>query len=794
MLRLLRDPGVTHLGCATDHVIRSWRNERYAGYKTEAGMPPEILAQFELAEEALRAIGLVVWPMVEFEADDALATAAARWADSPGVERVVILSPDKDLAQCVRLDGRVVAFDRRRERIIDADAVRARFGVDPESIPDWLALVGDAADGFPGLRGWGERSASAVLARYVHLEAIPERAWEWDVSLRGAGALAETLRAGRAEALLYRELATLRTRRPASRVARRPGLAGGAPRAVQPAGARAAGTAPARSGPALAGVRVPARGPSAVDPAPVVRTGRRRRRAARARPGCAARPRCGTAVPPRPPATLRRTALPSTSIGGTTGVRSRISRPRNRGASPPGRRRSTSDQPSRTASSRSPAGTIVTSRTPSSTRASGVAWTTFAYSRELPTITWMTRPSHAARPSTVSSIGKGRNSGIARIIPSAIPPGPEPDLEARIRVVEHEPVDPDARHQEEPQEAPVGVHDPAHVHAPHVGVDQRGGGLFGRPRDAQLVRPEVRRAARQDPERGVPSDQDVRDVAQRAISAGPDHQPAPSSRASSTWRRTLAWRPRCATSTLQPARSSTGSTRWTGYGPRNDQGLSMIRARTFTQSRGSGGAWAAAPPDTLHAACDSCRAIRIRGSRYHRAHDARDGRLTQVTAGRAIVAALERSGIRHAFTVPGESFLELLDALRDSRIRLVAARHEAGAGFMAEAYGQLTGRPAVCLVTRAVGTANLSIALHTAVQDSTPLVAIAGQVPRGFRGREAFQEADLAGSFGALCKAGVELDDPRTMAARVERMVGIARQGRPGPVLLVLPEDALGER
>ncbi len=211
VLRLLRDPGVTHLGCATDHVVRSWRNERYAGYKTEAGMPPELLAQFELAEEALRAIGLVVWPMVEFEADDALATAAARWADSPGVARVVILSPDKDLAQCVRLDGRVVAFDRRRERIIDADAVRARFGVDPESIPDWLALVGDAADGFPGLRGWGERSASTVLARYVHLEAIPERAWEWDVSLRGAGALAETLRAGRAEALLYRELATLVT-------------------------------------------------------------------------------------------------------------------------------------------------------------------------------------------------------------------------------------------------------------------------------------------------------------------------------------------------------------------------------------------------------------------------------------------------------------------------------------------------------------------------------------------------------------------------------------------------------
>ncbi len=210
VLRLLREPGVTHLGCATDHVVRSWRNERYAGYKTEAGMPPELLAQFGLAEDALRAMGLVVWPMVEFEADDALATAAARWADAPGVERVVILSPDKDLAQCVRTDGRVVAWDRRRERLIDADAVRARFGVEPASIPDWLALVGDAADGYPGLRGWGERSASAVLRRYGHLEAIPERAEDWDVSVRNAGRLAAALRDGREEVRRYRELATLR--------------------------------------------------------------------------------------------------------------------------------------------------------------------------------------------------------------------------------------------------------------------------------------------------------------------------------------------------------------------------------------------------------------------------------------------------------------------------------------------------------------------------------------------------------------------------------------------------------
>ena len=210
VLRLLRQPEVTHLACATDHVIRSWRNERYAGYKTEAGMPPELLAQFGSAEDALRATGLVVWPMAEFEADDALATAAARWVDAPGIERVVILSPDKDLAQCVRADGRVVAWDRRRERLVDADAVRARFGVEPGSIPDWLALVGDAADGFPGLRGWGERSASTVLRRYGHLEAIPERMEDWDVTVRNPGRLAAALRDGREEARLYRELATLR--------------------------------------------------------------------------------------------------------------------------------------------------------------------------------------------------------------------------------------------------------------------------------------------------------------------------------------------------------------------------------------------------------------------------------------------------------------------------------------------------------------------------------------------------------------------------------------------------------
>ncbi|MFI5262179.1 MAG: 5'-3' exonuclease H3TH domain-containing protein [Candidatus Limnocylindrales bacterium] len=216
VLGLLREPGVTHVGCATDHVIRSWRNDRYAGYKTEAGMPPELLAQFGLAEDALRAIGLVVWPMVEFEADDAIGTAAARFADHAGVERVVILSPDKDMTQCVREDGRVVCFDRRRGLLLDADAVRAKFGVDPASIPDYLALVGDSSDGYPGLTGWGAKSAAAVLRRYGRLEAIPERASQWDLAVRGAPALAQVLRDDRAQAFLYRELARLRLDAPVS--------------------------------------------------------------------------------------------------------------------------------------------------------------------------------------------------------------------------------------------------------------------------------------------------------------------------------------------------------------------------------------------------------------------------------------------------------------------------------------------------------------------------------------------------------------------------------------------------
>ena len=207
-LALLREPGVTHLGAATDHVIRSFRNDLYAGYKTEAGMPPELLAQFELAERALEALGVVVWPMVEFEADDALATAAARWADEPGVEQVVICSPDKDLAQCV--DGRrVVQLDRLRGTVTDGGGVWTRFGVTPASIPDYLALVGDSADGYPGLPGWGKTSTAAAVGRYGTLEAIPARASAWDVPVRGAVRLAATLRECWQEALLYRELARL---------------------------------------------------------------------------------------------------------------------------------------------------------------------------------------------------------------------------------------------------------------------------------------------------------------------------------------------------------------------------------------------------------------------------------------------------------------------------------------------------------------------------------------------------------------------------------------------------------
>jgi 5'-3' exonuclease len=206
-LALLVDGGVTHLGAATDTVIESFRNDLFAGYKTGEGIEPELWAQFPLAERALRAIGVTVWGMVDFEADDALATAAARWMGD--VEQVVILSPDKDLMQCVE-GNRVVTFNRREGRRFDQEGVREKFGVYPHSIPDYLALVGDTADGVPGLPGWGAKSSSVVLFEYDHLESIPDDVREWNVIVRGAAKLAATLAERRDEAMLYRTLTTLR--------------------------------------------------------------------------------------------------------------------------------------------------------------------------------------------------------------------------------------------------------------------------------------------------------------------------------------------------------------------------------------------------------------------------------------------------------------------------------------------------------------------------------------------------------------------------------------------------------
>jgi 5'-3' exonuclease len=213
LLAILRDEGATHLGAATDRVIESFRNDLYPGYKTGAGVDPRLMAQFPLAEAAIEALGIPLWPMVAFEADDAIATAVDRWADDPAVERVIICSPDKDMAQCVR-DERVVLLDRRRRLTYDADGVIAKWGVPPASIPDLLALVGDAADGYPGLPGWGARSTAVVLRRYGSLEAIPASASAWDVAVRSAVTLAATLRDHRDEAFLYRSLARLRTDAP----------------------------------------------------------------------------------------------------------------------------------------------------------------------------------------------------------------------------------------------------------------------------------------------------------------------------------------------------------------------------------------------------------------------------------------------------------------------------------------------------------------------------------------------------------------------------------------------------
>lgn len=204
------DDGATHLGVATDHVITSFRNDLWADYKTGEGIDPELFAQFPLLEDALRALGVTVWPMVEVEADDALGAAAGVAAAHPDVERVVICTPDKDLAQCV--GGKVVQFDRRAGQFRDSQAVLEKYGVPPESIPDWLALVGDSADGFPGLPGWGAKTAGAVLRRYGHLEQIPHAPGQWDVTgVRGAAKLAATLATRFDDAVLFKRLATLDT-------------------------------------------------------------------------------------------------------------------------------------------------------------------------------------------------------------------------------------------------------------------------------------------------------------------------------------------------------------------------------------------------------------------------------------------------------------------------------------------------------------------------------------------------------------------------------------------------------
>ncbi|MCI0396001.1 MAG: flap endonuclease, partial [Chloroflexi bacterium] len=194
LLVLISRSGATHVACAFDHVIESFRNDLFPGYKTGEGVEPELLDQFPLAEEAVYALGVVVWPMVEFEADDALASAAIRFQDEAAVDQIVICSPDKDLAQLVS-GRRVVCWDRRREIVYDEEAVIEKYGVRPASIPDWLALVGDAADGYPGVPAWGAKSAAAVLARYEHLEAIPDDHHQWGLPAGRALRLADNLRA-----------------------------------------------------------------------------------------------------------------------------------------------------------------------------------------------------------------------------------------------------------------------------------------------------------------------------------------------------------------------------------------------------------------------------------------------------------------------------------------------------------------------------------------------------------------------------------------------------------------------
>ena len=201
--------GATHIGVATDHVVESFRNDLYPGYKTSEGVPPELLSQFPILEEALEAMGVVVWPMVEYEADDALASASDKAAKDHRVKQVLICTPDKDLSQCV-VGNRVVQLDRRRDVMRDEAGVVEKFGVSPQSIPDYLAVVGDSADGFPGITGWGAKAAALVLSRYSHLEDIPKDWQDWHPSIRRARVLAESLFSAWDDALLFRTLATLR--------------------------------------------------------------------------------------------------------------------------------------------------------------------------------------------------------------------------------------------------------------------------------------------------------------------------------------------------------------------------------------------------------------------------------------------------------------------------------------------------------------------------------------------------------------------------------------------------------
>ena len=213
MIAMLSQPGVTHMAYAFDHVIESFRNDLYTGYKTGEGMDPDLWSQFQLAEDVVAAAGVTVWCMVEFEADDALAAGAARWKDDPRVEQIFICSPDKDLAQMV-IGDKIVCWDRRRDIILNEEGVFTKFGVTPASIPDYLALVGDAADGYPGIQGWGAKSASGVLSKFGKLEAIPEDVRTWQIKGMGPGraaSLSLSLESARDEVALYRRLATLRT-------------------------------------------------------------------------------------------------------------------------------------------------------------------------------------------------------------------------------------------------------------------------------------------------------------------------------------------------------------------------------------------------------------------------------------------------------------------------------------------------------------------------------------------------------------------------------------------------------